>query len=771
MANIIKIKRKPIANGAGVPNNLEAGELAFSEADAKLYYGQTQGTGIAPIEIAGSGYVLAQISSNAPTKTGDGATGTWNISITGNAGTVTNGVYTTRNITAGSGLAGGGTLASDVSINIGQGDGISVSADNIAVDSTVVRTTGSQTISATHTFSGATVFGSNATVSGNLVMSNQTASTIASFDASKNVSSLSTTTYPSLTEISYVKGVTSSIQTQLGNKANTSTTISAGSGLAGGGDLSANRTIDIGQGDGISVSADSIAVDSTVVRTTGTQTINGLKTFGNNTVFGSGVVASGTNSLQAAATASTATQIAVFTSSPASSAQNLVTRTPAEIKTDIGLGNVTNNAQVKKIASSTNGYVPTWDGTSGDLLATGYSVETTLSGSSSALPRADAVKTYVDNLLGANDAMIFKGTLGSGGTITSLPTTHSAGWTYRIITAGTYAGKVCEVGDLIIAVVDRSGSSNTNDDWTVAQNNLDGAVIGPASATDNALAVYDGATGKLIKNSTFVPTTVGGNIINLTNPSAIRFIRVNADNTVSALSDSDFRTAIGAGTSNASGTVTSVAGTGTVSGLTLTGTVTSSGSLTLGGTLSVSNTNFAAQTSGTFLAGPATGSAAVPTFRAIAATDIPTLNQNTTGTASNITASSNTSLTSLSNLATVGTITSGTWSASTIAVDKGGTGQTSYTNGQLLIGNTTGNTLTKATLTQGTGVVITNGAGSITVAHNDTSVLNGLQGGNGISSITVDDFGHVTAVGTATYLTSATVCSAIADCTIDGGTF
>lgn len=95
----------------------------------------------------------------------------------------------------------------------------------------------------------------------------------------------------------------------------------------------------------------------------------------------------------------------------------------------------------------------------------------------------------------------------------------------------------------------------------------------------------------------------------------------------------------------------------------------------------------------------------------------------------------------------VGTLTAGTWSATTIdtayggtgltsftsggalyatsttaltsgtlPVASGGTGQTSYTNGQLLIGNTTGNTLTKATLTAGSGVTITNGTGSITIS-------------------------------------------------------
>jgi trimeric autotransporter adhesin len=68
------------------------------------------------------------------------------------------------------------------------------------------------------------------------------------------------------------------------------------------------------------------------------------------------------------------------------------------------------------------------------------------------------------------------------------------------------------------------------------------------------------------------------------------------------------------------------------------------------------------------------------------------------------------------NITTLGTISSGTWSAGTIAVNRGGTGQTSYTNGQLLIGNTTGNTLTKATLTAGSGISITNGAGSITIS-------------------------------------------------------
>ena len=52
----------------------------------------------------------------------------------------------------------------------------------------------------------------------------------------------------------------------------------------------------------------------------------------------------------------------------------------------------------------------------------------------------------------------------------------------------------------------------------------------------------------------------------------------------------------------------------------------------------------------------------------------------------------------------------------TLPVANGGTGQTSYTDGQLLIGNSTGNTLTKATLTAGSGITVTNSAGGITIA-------------------------------------------------------
>jgi len=85
----------------------------------------------------------------------------------------------------------------------------------------------------------------------------------------------------------------------------------------------------------------------------------------------------------------------------------------------------------------------------------------------------------------------------------------------------------------------------------------------------------------------------------------------------------------------------------------------------------------------------------------------------------------------------------------TLPVANGGTGQTSYTDGQLLIGNSTGNTLTKATLTAGSGITVTNSAGGITIAS--------TGGGSG----TVTSASVVSANGFAGTVANATTTPAI----------
>lgn len=141
--------------------------------------------------------------------------------------------------------------------------------------------------------------------------------------------------------------------------------------------------------------------------------------------------------------------------------------------------------------------------------AAGKTASTSISSSStdSQVPTAKAVYTAITTGIKANDAMIFKGTLGTGGTITALPASHKIGDTYRVITPGSYAGVQCEIGDLIICIT--KGDAVNNAHWTVAQTNIDGAVTGPTSSTDGHIVVFNGTSGKSIKSS-------GKTIANLT---------------------------------------------------------------------------------------------------------------------------------------------------------------------------------------------------------------------------------------------------------------
>jgi len=149
----------------------------------------------------------------------------------------------------------------------------------------------------------------------------------------------------------------------------------------------------------------------------------------------------------------------------------------------------------------------------------------------------------------------------------------------------------------------------------------------------------------------------------------------------------------------------------------LTPVTATTGAVTLAGTLNIANGGTGATDAATARAnlGAGTGNGTVTSVDG-------------TGTVNGITLTG--TVTSSGSLTLGGTLSGvnlATQVTGTLPVANGGTGQTTYTDGQLLIGNSTGNTLAKSTLTAGSGITITNGSGSITIAASGGSGAAGAQ--------------------------------------------
>lgn len=170
-------------------------------------------------------------------------------------------------LTAGDGLSGSATNGT-VTLAVNTGSGITIVTDAVSVDSTVVRTSGDQTLSGSKTFA------------------NNLSGTTAEF------TSITGTLNGSIT--GNAATVTNGVYTNT-ISSHAVTSITAGNGLTVTGTVG-SPTLNVGGGDGITVGVDGIAVDNTVVRTTGTQSISGVKTFNDTAVFNN-VTINGTASI------------------------------------------------------------------------------------------------------------------------------------------------------------------------------------------------------------------------------------------------------------------------------------------------------------------------------------------------------------------------------------------------------------------------------------------------------------------------------------------
>ena len=104
----------------------------------------------------------------------------------------------------------------------------------------------------------------------------------------------------------------------------------------------------------------------------------------------------------------------------------------------------------------------------------------------------EAVRAKMGGLLTEVSAMQYKGVVHADG---DLPTTYEPGWLWKVGTAGTYKGKTCEAGDMLVANTGRAGTDNADTDFDVIQGNAERPVSGPESATADNVAVFGNAEG------------------------------------------------------------------------------------------------------------------------------------------------------------------------------------------------------------------------------------------------------------------------------------
>ena len=173
----------------------------------------------------------------------------------------------------------------------------------------------------------------------------------------------------------------------------------------------------------------------------------------------------------------------------------------------VGLGNVTNNKQLKASASSTVGKIPVWSNTTGDLLGDGYAVETTLTSNTGNIPTSSAVSTAINNVASG----IGGGTKPGVADIAALKALNTT-------SASDYGDKVMLlVENSGLYRLDRESSATADDNFVVAPNTGVGRWIKIAgSVTDHNLSsnIQGGATGEKYHISlayyNAIPSTASG---------------------------------------------------------------------------------------------------------------------------------------------------------------------------------------------------------------------------------------------------------------------
>lgn len=402
-------------------------------------------------------------------------------------------------------------------------------------------------------------------------------------------------------------------------------------------------------------------------------------------------------------------------------------------------------------------------GTTGSVSSVGGTAPISSTGGANPTISITAATTSVAGSMSAADKTkldgVAPGATANAGTVTSVAMTVPAALTVSgspVTSSGTFAITMT-AGYTIPAT-----ASQTN--WDTAytdRNKWDGGATGLTAATGR---------------TSLGATTVGGNLFTLTNPTAVTFPRFNADNTVSTLDAATFRAAIGAGTSSATGTVTSASVVsangfaGTVATASTTPAITISTSIT--GLLKGNGTAMSAATVRTDYAEPTTA-LATGLLKNTTTTGAHTIAVQADVTALLGTGSITNTMLANGAVANLSGTNSGDNAANTTyASDYRAANFVAGTNYQAPIGTISGiakgngaNALTAATAADITGQLLTGYvSGSGTVAATDTilQAINKLNGNDGLKANLASPTltGQVSIVGTGALLPASTTMAA-----------
>jgi hypothetical protein len=370
-------------------------------------------------------------------------------------------------VTAGSGLSGGGSVAlggsATLDVNVDDST-IEINLDTLRLkDSgvTAAKIADSTITNAKLANSSLTVTAGNGLSGGGSVTLGGSATLDVNVDNSTIEINLDTLR---LKDLGVTTGKINDAAVTNAKLANSSITVTAGDGLQNGGSVSLGSSV-------------SIALDGTVVRTSGTQSIGGAKT------FTSALAISNTLAMNGATSGTLTIQPAATTSSHTITLPSAQGSADTYLKND-GTGGLSwasllapsssNNGDVVGPASSTANALARYDATTGKVLKnSGVTLSDT----------ADIAGVYTLAM-----------TASTSGTLTIQPaattTTHTITMPSAQGAANTY--------------LKNNGAGSLT--WSTTGT---GDASGPSSSTNQAIARFDGTTGKLIQNSTVTLNNIG----------------------------------------------------------------------------------------------------------------------------------------------------------------------------------------------------------------------------------------------------------------------